>query len=354
MRKLQISTAQTIFLLFVCRMFTVVTFSPIYLRQSESNAILLGDLIAAAVTFVLLIPLFCYFRGNQRDFLLDSMRVSNVFGKIVVVYFFLVILLTLIATVSHLEYFITNAVFPNASSAVILVTFLLACMYGAWMGLEGVARSAGIVFVFFVLSIGVILCTAWSKLDWIHIKPLVDEPVRSVMNVVLCNVSNNMEFVVLMMLLPHSKGSFAKISIWYLVLTSVFTLLIKGMTILILGDYTMKQIFPFYTLASIAETKVIPRLDSLHMALWILVSFIRTSLYLIAAQNLLQKLLPKKMKKTALWMIALAVFLVNLFLAYSIDGVSIVYRCMETAIPLLVAIVLLPLILLLFRRWKRT
>lgn len=346
----KISSSQAVILLFLCRMFATVTYSPMNGENADVTAILLGDFLATFATGIVMIPLFLYFKKRNVQNLLDECyRISKGFGIAVGIYCFLMVFLVLVDTVSHFENFMTNAIFPDTSSAIIIITFLIACCYGAWMGLEGIARASSIIFVFFLVSLCFIFTAAWSSIEWVNLQPLTrDHPVRQVLQSMLENISLNTEFIILVFIYPKIKGSFFNISIWYLIISGIILSAVGITTVLILGQFTLKQVFPFYTIASIIETKIVQRFDAVHMALWVLVSYVRVTVYLIVAGKLLPRIFSPRLEKWVFIPITVCIGLGAYGVSLQVGPQSMVHRFLTMTALVLIIMVIIPILLFIF------
>lgn len=345
--KVKISSTQAVLLLFLCRMFTTVTFSPTHSNITESSSILLGDLLSVLVTVILMLPLFFLINSKNPDLICCASGCSKIFGKIVGAYFFLIIILLSIYTVTTFTSFITTAIFPNSSQVLIIVTFLIACTYGAIMGLEGVSRAGTIIFVVFLISIGFIIFALADNMKLYNIKPMVNEPVKSVITAIIANVSRNLEIVLLIILYPNINGSFTKISLGYIGLSSLFFLALGTVTVLILGDYTIKQIFPFYSVTAIAHIGVFQRMDALYMGLWVVLGYIRTTLTLIASSFILRRIFPSQKGNFTFILTAVVIGLFAIALSFNASGARFISSLFDTMIPTAIGIVLLPIVLII-------
>ncbi len=350
--KIQISGAQAIILLLLCRMFYTVFFSPSYTQVTEVNAILIGDLIALVVSLILLLPLLFLFRKETQgnDLILECWGMSKWFGTAVILYYTALLLMVIIGTASRFQTFMANVVFPNAAALIILATFFIACIYAAVMGLEGIARVSSIIFVLFLISLAMILLFSGNKIQWVNLRPIHEKPVESLLETVVSNISKNMEFVVLILIYPKVKGKFWKISLSYLAISGLIIALVGGITILVLGEFTMKQLFPFYTVASIIENKIIQRMDALHMSLWVLISFVRVAVYLLLGSELIGRLLPEKKKGLSMPVISLLAFGGSYLLTVAGNNSETYYSILQNPIPIFLAVTVIPLIVLIGRR----
>ena len=341
--KIKISGFQMTVMLFLCRMFSTLTYSPGDDRQVEGTVILAADLTALVLVLILVVPLLLLMeRLPDHSFLQACDGISPAFGKGVRGYFLLLAWMVAVNTAIHFTNFMTNAVFLHASRVLIILTFTGACAYGVYQGLEGIARASGVILVLFCLSVGLIIGISVSNMDLINLKPAVHSSWRQFFSIVMEGVSKTLEFVVLMVLYPHVKGKFYRISFGYLLLGGIGFLTIGGITVLILGDYATQQMFPFYTIASMVEGSILQRLDALHMTIWVLVSFVKMTVYLLTGTELLRDFLPQGRKKLAFWMMTGAVLLGIFVLGTTYSAANAFYSFIVNGLPTLAAITVIP------------
>lgn len=346
--KLKISAAQAIILLFLCRMFGSITYSPSFTNTMEGSAILLADLIAVGCTLLSLIPmLILFYKNPDLRPIEESLSISKPFGLIVCWYLIVVMILAILDTITHFSFFMTNAIFPDTPSVIITTSLLIACVYGAYMGLEGLSRAAGIIFFFFLLSTLFIFVSAWKNIHFINLKPIIHTSSRDILSLIIESVSHNTEYVLLLLLYPYAKGKVFSVPLGFFIASSAGILLIGTVTILILGDFTAKQMFPFYTVASVVDMGVIQRFDSIHMFLWVLVAYVRSSLYLIVAKSLLRKALPHKLHPFAPLFPAVIVWLITTFVLTNFESIDLLENTFIIGFPVLTGAVILPVILLI-------
>ncbi|MGI5958356.1 MAG: GerAB/ArcD/ProY family transporter [Massiliimalia sp.] len=346
--KIKISGYQMVTMLFLCRMFSTLTYSPGG-KQVEGIVILAADLTALILALILSVPLLLLMRKlPDHNFLQMCDGVSKVFGNLVRGYFLILMWMVAVNTCTHFTNFMTNAVFIHASRFLIMVTFTAACAYGVYQGLEGIARATSLILILFLASVLLILVTSIPNIDWINLKPPVDSSWKEFFPIVMEGVSKTLEFVVLLVLFPQVKGSFTRISLGYLLFGGIGFLTIGGITVLILGDYTTQQMFPFYTIASMVESDVLQRLDALHMIIWVLVSYVKLTVYLLTVTRILQDFLPIPQKKLGFWIATGGTLLGAIFLGTSYAAGNVIYFFIINGIPTILAVGVIPILLRLF------
>lgn len=351
MNNLKISGGQAVLLLFLSRAFNVLNYVPLFNKSIEGTAMLYGTLIAFLLSLVLFVPpilLFKRFNGeNIIDLLFKKCRpLGYVFSFVI----FACTLLSLIGTVGGFEFFMTNAVYLDALIGVISVTMVISCLISSFQGLEGIARAAVIVFAFFLVGTVFIFIAAVPSIELLNIRPVISEPVKSAFSYAFGLISKSHEFILLILLFPNIKGSVAKASVKFLTLSFGFIALANFLIISVLGDFFKSQTFPYYSLTSVIEVSVLQRLDSIHMTLWVFVSFIRITLFIIFSDIYLKNIIPKKLAKFSMPFIfttALSVAILALNKPSIADEIS-------PQFPIIITVFLfvLPIILLVFCRNK--
>lgn len=353
MNKNFISVSQAVIMLFLCRMFNILTYMPRSTIQVETGATLISTIISIVILLLMVIPMILLYQNNYGMDVIDSTtKLSPVLGKILNLFCLIVLVLSIISTTSRFQYFMNNAVFPDSSAVSVIITMLIATTYAVFMGIEGIARTASIVFVFFIISMTVIMLSSLNQVEFINLKPAVNSAQQSIFLSTIQNISRNVEVILVLFLYPYIKGSFKKTVIGYILFSSIATTIIGLSTILILGDFIRQQVFPFYTMASIVGLGIFQRLDAIHMALWVMIAFIKISLYTWVAKGLMQRLMPDKSKKACVWVIVSVVFVATLLLSYYLNGEWIITMIFMTTIPVFGLGMLVPGIVVFARKRK--
>lgn len=353
MGKRIISAPQAAVLLTLCQLFNALLFSPLAHENQDSSLLLYGSLAAVGLTIVLLLPAFCYFWARPNTNILDDcLRTGTVFGRICLFLFWLLLMATLLHTAAKFNFFMTVAIFPNASSWLVLAAFLIACAYGASMGLEGLARAAGIMIIFLVAAMLWVDFSLLKEMQPLNIRPLLPEQAGSILEIAWEQVTNNMALALLLLLMPRVKGSFGKVICWFIPMAGLLTVSVFAVTVLVLGDFLQNQSFPFYSIASIARTEIFQRLDVIQMSIWVLVVYVRMSVFLLFATELLQRMLPKRLHKAGFWSSLILLFGGSGALVQFVNHQEVGRAMWGTDVLLLLLLMAVPLILLLKRRGK--
>lgn len=296
-----ISTGQVVILLVVSRCFTILNYAPAFETQHEPSAVLLGNILGFLIQLFAIIPaLVLFHRFPNQNIITAAYNRWKPLGWIFAILYCLMCLVQLTGSIIGFQYFMTNAVYPNASILFIVLSMTIACFFCARWGLEGIARASGIIFVFLLASLAFISIASFDKISLLNIHPILNDPVGSVLQAAQESISKNIEVYLLILIFPKLKGSVKKCSYLYLAAGFILLETLDFVLFTILGEFANTQTFPFYTLASIAETNILQRLDSLHMMIWVFTTFARITLLAVIANYCIRMVLPQKAHKFTL------------------------------------------------------
>lgn len=355
MKQGNIGAGQAVILLLVSRCYNMLNYIPAFDEKTDGMAILYGNLLAAVIQLLLLVPaLLLYRKMEGQNVITAAYNVWKPLGWVFAFCYFLSSLAQLAGTFMGFEYFMVNAVYPNASAVFIIVTLSLTCFWCGRGGFEGIARAGAIVFVFLLLSLGFISAVSVASMDLYNFHPILSDPAAAIFRAALSNISKSSELYLLILMYPKIKGSVGKSSLG--LIASAFLLLeITGLVLQgVLGEFALTQTFPYYTLASITDTSILQRLDSLHMMLWVFCAFIRCTLLVILSNYCIRMILPQKAHRFVLPVMFVISTGAAVLLAYSTEYL----KALNTANSMGGVVALLtagfPLLMLLIpRRRKR-
>ena len=168
-------------MLFVSRMVITITYGNLLIGKSDIWDHLISAGISFFIVFLLVIPVYKLFSMDKFMNIFDNMRdlmgkVGYVFILIYVAYFMIVTLHTL----TIFDDFISNAVNPPISLPLLSIFLLLSSCYGAYKGIEALARTCTFIMVATVLSLLFLGVSLISSVETINFKPLMYEGFKSV------------------------------------------------------------------------------------------------------------------------------------------------------------------------------
>lgn len=299
-----ISAAQLVMLLFVGRMFSLMTYvSKTQTVESGSLSLLtipLASIAAAAAA----LPLLLIYRNCGADPLTCAYRAGRPFGAAFSVLLLLYCLYTAAYTASHFEYFMTSTLYQNAAPWLFIFVLLLAAAYAASMGLEAFSRLSVLAFV---LTLGVLILLAavlFPQIKLAYVENPLRNPAGDIGKTVWYTFAGNSELILFLLFAGRSRtknGKGKPFAVW-LILFTLAAELIAFLLLTALGDFAKTRLFPMHTAAVVAQFALFGRLDLFHIITWVVVAFLRATSYIYAAAVCLRRLFPKLPFAGAAWL----------------------------------------------------
>lgn len=342
----KISVPQIIMLISTSRIFTIITHAQTFGEQNNPMAKMLGSLLAIFILIILIIPaLMLYKKYDNLNIINIVQNKSQVCGYLLTLAFLYITVTSMITGVIGFEYFLSNAIYPQASAPVVIISLTLVCLICASFGLQGLARAGTFIFSLFFIAFIFIISTSIGSINLLNIKPILENPVQEVVEYSINFASRGRGLIVLILLFPTIKGSKTKSTFSIIILTSLIASIMNFLVIGVLGEYGATQTFPYFALNSVIEIPILQRLDALHMMTWALMSFIHFSIFGYVSINLIKLLLPKSMEKFSIILLGIVVLSVSLYMSYT--GSIVRATGIESNILVIFLIFILPLIMIL-------
>ena len=293
-----ISVGQMFAMLFVSRMVVTMTYGTLLIGDSDIWDHLISAIISLALTFLFVLPIYALYSLDEKMNVFDNSRdLMGKFGYAFILIYVLYFLIITLHTLSIFESFVSNAVNPPISIPLLSIFLLFSACYGAYKGLEAIARTATFIIVATVISLIFLVASLFSSIETINFKPLMYEGYDSVMEGTLYMVSQSSCLAAMGILLPTAKGNKKSgLILWNLGVYGSFAVMI-AMVIGTMGDFASTQLFPVYTAASIGKFGSLQHLDSLYLGIWMAGIFLKTSLFLLLASEGIQKIWGENIRK---------------------------------------------------------
>lgn len=342
----KISIAQIVMLISTSRIFTIMTHTQTFGEEIDPMVKMLGSLFSIIILIIAMLPSISLHKKYNNVGILDIVyNKSQFLGIILTLAFIYIVVTTMITGVIGFEYFLSNAIYPQASAPVVIVSLTIICLICAGFGLQGIARAGTFIFALFIIAFIFILATSIGSINMLNIKPILENPTQSVINYSFEFASRGRGLIVLMLLYPNIKGNKTTPTIATIILTSSIACIMNFLVISVLGEYGATQTFPYFALNSVIEVPILQRLDAVHMMTWAMMSFIHFSLFGCVAIDLIKYVLPEKLRRFSPILLLFVILTVSIPLAYT--GSIINNNGINTGIMLILLLFFLPLVLIL-------
>ena len=342
-----ISAAQFFGMMFVSRITITIALNAQYAAGESLLDGILSYLLAMAVGFLLAVPVWLlHKRVPSLPIGETAVRVFGQFGKLIPLCYILYFWVMNGVSLALFQLFLLDNVNPDFPAFLILTALVAVAAYGAWRGLEAIARTSACVLVLLLLGTVLVFALVARRFQKENLEPLLAGGVSQLLRGAALFLSRTSLFAEMAVLLPFVKGrKVLGFSLWAgstSLFVGVLIFLIAGC----LGQYAYTQNFPVYALTSISEISSMQRLDAVFTGVWMMGLIVQTACELYACRVCVSSLTGNKL---APWIVfpsgAVMVGLgVGIASAYKMQTVF-----MDTRLWLIltgITAVLLPLVLL--------
>lgn len=343
----KISAFQFYSILFLTRLLTTLTYIPAYTKEINVSDMIFQTLFRFLFAVIITLPLF-YLKDKYGK---DENVSKGIFNKIKAVIFSFVFFYFSISTVARLDLFAGTVVFPETDVKFFLLFVVAFCAYGAYLGLEPIARSAVLTVFPVMLSLVVIVLALVKKIDFLNLSPLFYNGLMPLIKTSANAVGRTVEYAIIAVSFPYVEGNMKKgFYIWMTIQTFV-TAGIFFLEATVLGNFSQMQLFPVFTLASMAEFSFFDGLEAIITGVWILCAFLKISLLLYLQTNILSNAFKVK-KAPLLFALGICLTIVCLFVSGSVQRFNVIDSSQFKLILILVSVPLLSIIEIIKRGAK--
>lgn len=308
-KKNSISAGQLVCLFFAAHSSSVLTGTQL---QGAGNP--QGLLLAAPFSLVLgvlaLLPLLRLRARHENMSVPDCarFRFSNAGGAVFCMLYGLYFLYTPSLAVARYNIYVTSTMLPQAQFVPLAFAVAAAACYGAFLGLEALARASGFIFAAIAAALVFLFCALIPRLDLLSFTPpdsaAWDDAARNGLSV----FSGMAELALPAVLLPFARGKPGGKFLFWLAGEAALVALTGFFVTGVLGSYASTQPFPLYTASTFAEVGSLQRLDAFYAAVWTAGLFVRVSVFLIAFSFCVSGLWGEKAEKLSLFFGASVIF----------------------------------------------
>lgn len=331
--KTKISLSQFYILMFISNI-SFVTF----ISSDALNNNFFDSLVSIALAFVLggLLAIPIFLKENKTT----KSRLADAF------YAFYFIVSDIIILTQILSVF-SNTIYYNVSPVILSVTLLAVAIYGCVKGLEAVSRTAFFIFLIFILSfiflgLGLVNLAKADNSEVLFYNNYTDS-IKNTCLIFAC--SSYLPQTVLLCRFLNKKLDY-NFFVWQGI--SMLALLLIFLAIVFcLGRFAKTQMYPFYSLFSVATLEPIQRMDNIFSLIALSFLTIRFSVDLILTKECFRKIVKKRFEflipvLSALVILLASVVLSNFNLVYYISNITLL-----KPIPIIFLGFILPLISLI-------
>lgn len=311
-----ITSGQLFVLLYISRAIVTITYSPMLINGDSMWQHLLSALISLPLTLIMLVPVILLYKHDSKMSVLEqSQDIFKGFSYVIIILYALYFLLVACYTMTVYNVFLTEAVNNELPLVPIAIAVLTASCYGAFKGIEALARASGIILVGIILTMLLMIIALSQSIDTTNYRSVLEADTASVTNGCALMLSRMACIPALGVLYPVIKGKVARGSVVFTaavyITILVFIILVTGS----LGDYLKYSVFPVYQAAKTVNIDFLQRLDALYLGLWTTGLFCKISLFLYLVSLCIGKAFGRSASRYSIVIGGAIVFLVSILLS---------------------------------------
>lgn len=345
MEKRYIGWGQLLLLLFMCRVFTLMTFIPLAAEGAGLSLQLTAAAVSSAIQAVILIPAVLL-KDSTAAVLHKKNKFLGWLSTSLYLHFFLAYTVN---SLLHFQSFLSARFFPSADSLLWLAVILIVCVYCGCSGIEALGRSAVLLFWIFIAAMAAMSFSSAKNFDAANLYLENIQP-KNLFSAVMEDLARNGEIVAVAFLGKHVReklrcGVYGLLAA-KLVLAELVTLTITA----VLGDFAKLTDYPFLALGTFGGSRFIQRSDSLYLIVWTITAVINIALFLHIAAGLIGEALPKLKFRTS----AAALIVFAAAVAFTLSGADFsgYFRFIGSGVSVIILAGVLPLAALIISRRK--
>lgn len=347
----KISGFQFFVMLFLSRMLTTVTYISSYTKDIRLSDMLIQPIFRILIGIIIMIPVYLLYKKHSDKNVLDLARERNTkLSKALSIVYILTFFYFTVVTIARLDLFAGTVVFPETDVDYMLIFVIIFCCYGAALGFEALGRSSVLSAVLVIPAVIFIFAALVGKIDLLNFTPVFYNGVMPVVKTAVDSVGQTVEYAIIAIALPRVSGKVKKGFFFWLIAQTLIMAIMVFFAMTVMGNYAGTQLFPFHTLASLAEFAMFDRLDAIFTGVWIMCAFIKAALLIYLQADILKKEFPRLKKMHILVCIGVLAIISNLIIASGIQRFNIIDNSIIKIILTGITAVLIPLIILIFSR----
>jgi spore germination protein KB len=249
--------------------------------------------ISALAGLVFSLPILWLFGVANRRFqglsLIEYVheRFGRTFGTVLGLLFLIFPLTCSAVQIREIGDFMITHILPETPIQAIHLLFIAVILFGAAQGLEPIARTAEILFPWFLLLFTTFVLFLFPQIDFRNIQPVLGEGVKPVLRGALTAAAfPYTELVILLMIAPYvtNREKAGKSLIVGAVLGGLVLITVVSLCICVLGHYVSgSQLYPTYTLAKkISVGLFLERLEAIMAIMWFISAYFKITIYVYA------------------------------------------------------------------------
>lgn len=351
--KAEITAFQFYTILFLSRIFSLVTYISGIRDVLSTSAEILSVVIMSAILFISVIPAALLLKkDNGTSILTRAECISPSFSKLLCVIYLMFFIYKGITTASRFELLLGSVMFPETNVQFFVAILLVAAVFCALRGIEALGRASVIFLVPVLFAFGFVFLSLADDFDILNLSAIYKNEAKGILDGAVYSASRTNEAAVIPLMIPFVKRHRSKhLFIWTGVISAIIILtevMISG----VLGGFGENQLFNMYSLSVIAKLGFIERMDAIISCIWMICSALKLALTFFVCNILLSSLTDKSRPKLYITLSAAVVFAGMMVISLSIVSFAQLIRIPLMTIFYTATAIVIPLIIIFAEKSK--
>lgn len=346
----KISSVQLITLLICSKLFYIMTYVPD--KGQNGMAFIITSIITTVIQGIMVIPAVAFYNKNNGEGIFTfAESKSRVLGICVCLVYLTDSLFAIITAMGNLSFFLQFCFSDTYAPWAIIIILCATCFYISKMGISALARTTGIVVVITLISLALVMSGFNHYNGLAGLNMAIKNPISKILSGIPRTIANSHELVAYVILLSALRNKPAKTAYGYLCIKVLITITAVLSVVLVLGDFATISKLPFFSLSAFSQTKIIEHYEAFFMLIWTLCAIIKITLFTLCAQICVKQIFPKLSSSITIGipLIIPAIITIPVLMKWKWEEISLDH---VKLILVIVSVVVIPLILLMFKKRK--
>lgn len=329
-------------LLFLSRVFSLVTYISGIRSNLSTSGEVLSILVMSAILFISVLPTAILIKKDSASSVLTRAScISPVFEKACCLVYLAFFIFKGITTAARFELLLGSVMFPETNVQFFVAILLIVSLFCAWRGTEALGR-AGVIFLIPVLfAFAFVFLTLIKHFDTLNFSAIYQSETLGILDGGIYSVARTCEVSVIALFLPFIKNHKVRHTFIWTGVISATIILTEVMISGVLGGFGANQLFNMYSMSVIAGFGFIERMDAIISCIWMICATIKIALIFYICNLLLTSFTGKNRTKIYTGLTAIVIFAGMMLISLSIiNFASLVKLPLMTILFTLTAIII--------------
>lgn len=350
----KITPFQFFTILFLSRVFAMVTYITSLRTQLTTTDEVTATLVMGAFLLITAIPTAIFLKkDNTSSIITRASVISELFAKILCVFFLIDYLYFGIITSVRFGIFTGSVMFPDTNVTFFVAIMIATSAYIAFKGIEAMGRSAVIILIPVLSAIIFVFSTQIKDFDMLNFTSPFSDGVRDIFSSGIYTASRTGELAFVTLLAPYMKNQKPKhVYTWLcalIILIFITEIMISG----ILGNYGGTQLFNMYSMSVLAQMGFIERMDAIITCMWLLCAGVKISVTIFLCETLLSSFFGKRRQIIYIAVSSFIIFAASVPLSNNIVKFASLIRSPLAIIFYIANVCIFPIAVMLGEKLKR-